>query len=125
MKVAAKASGPYSWTCQQSSIGSFNWADTLEEYKKKCPLLLAAITGSLTNKQSTESMIVGVKRKKSVKPAIGMITSQILFKRNPQKHNLCQKMNGMMMWLAGCRRRVGIFKMFTVKDDNMRGQKPL
>ena len=88
------------------SLINFEWNSVIKQAHDICPALLSIVTASLTSKQRQKSR---TKKKGerfiSMVPQIGSILSIIAFHWS-NKCSVFQRMNSLMMWEAGCKRKV-------------------
>ena len=89
-----------------ADLKAFSWVSFLKELRQLCPLLVEMVIASVTSKHCREAV---VKRNKTghtnLHPIVCSILSQIAFTRN-RKCSLFQQLNGIKLWLAGCKRKV-------------------
>ena len=88
------------------SLIDFDWDCVIKQAQDICPALLSIVTASLTSKKRQKSR-TKKKREKfiSMVPQIGSILNIIAFHWF-NKCSVFQQMNSLMMWEAGCKRKV-------------------
>ena len=88
------------------SLINFEWNSVIKQAQDICPALLSIVTASLTSKKRQKSR---TKKKGgkiiSMVPQIGSILSIIAFHWS-NRCSVFQQMNSLIMWEAGCKRKV-------------------
>ena len=77
---------------------NFSWKKALNEAKRECPYLYAAVSGAASKHQRIGQREVP----RHLRPAMGAIFALLAFMREPSKMKLLQEMIGLELWLSNC-----------------------
>ncbi|CAC5401424.1 unnamed protein product [Mytilus coruscus] len=86
-----------------NAFNEFSWNSAVEETKRFCPLLVAALSSSLSNNINLQRKFG--KTQVSLLPNLGCILGQIVFARKPYTMKFLQEMIGLQMWMSGTSRK--------------------
>ena len=104
-------------------LDRFSIEKVQQEFHKKCPFLFTLLTAALTKKKGQKELVWKTKKKeKSIKTELCFIMAQILFTRN-RSQNFLQCLNSILLWYAGCKRKVTFTFCitFTLKKPEVQG----
>lgn len=95
---------------KKESMEEFSLVKVVEDMERYCPTLLAALNGALCVSKEKRPQMINI---------IGTIGCMLVYQHKPIKMGGLQKVNGIRMWTAGCKREVCISSIFLTYEINI------